>query len=142
MSLRRKHHQQEPEVPIILDFFEQRVVVDESTVKADAAGELRRTVPRQQASWNAMCRFRDDPEGEWRDCLMYDISSAGCGLRVFGLTPEEVHGRKLDVVIHVSGDVRNATAGMKDDLRIGIEFIGFEGDANFFESLDRSDTRW
>jgi|SRR5579862_8408449 len=105
--------------------------------------KLRRAVPRQPVDWNAKYRFQYDPVGEWRDCLVTDISTAGCGLRVFGLTAEEVQTRRIDVLVQLRGDVRNTAEGTENDLRLGVEFIDLAGDAaNYMASLKRTGTRW
>lgn len=68
---------------------------------------VQRVVPRQPVEWNAKYRFRDDPKSKWRDCRFADISSAGGGLRLFGVTAEEAAGRPIDVLVQLSGEVRS-----------------------------------
>src|SRR5579863_3304110 len=104
---------------------------------------LKRTVPRQPVDWKAKYRFQDEPEGYWRTCRLSDISPMGLGLRMFGVTPEDVHNERLQVIIQLSGDVRNAVAGMDNDVRVGIELVELATDAaKFVDSLKRSDARW
>jgi len=104
---------------------------------------LKRTVPRQPVDWKAKYRFQDEPEGYWRTCRLSDISPMGLGLRMFGVTPEDVHNERLEVIIQLSGDVRNAVAGMDNDVRVGIELVELATDAaKFVDSLKRSDARW
>ncbi|HLX78265.1 MAG TPA: PilZ domain-containing protein [Acidimicrobiales bacterium] len=118
----------------------------QSVVPAPAAlqaAQLRRSVPRQPVAWTAKCRLRGDPDGEWRVCLISDISPAGAGLRLAGVTPGEVKSRGIEVMIQLGGEVRNANQELEDVVRIGIEFADISGDAaDFLDSLKRSGTRW
>jgi len=108
---------------------------------------VQRVVPRQPVEWNAKYRFRDDPKSKWRDCRFADISSAGGGLRLFGVTAEEAEGRPIDVLVQLSGEVRSTVPtkkkSMKNDVRVGVEFVDIAGDAaKFVEELRRRGVRW
>ena len=105
--------------------------------------KLQRAVPRQPVDWEARYRFRNDPARQWHECRVSDISTAGAGLKIFDVEPQEIEGRKIDVQVQLSGEVRNVVTGMKKDLRVGIEFFELGADsAKFIDSLKRSDTRW
>src|SRR5579862_1018999 len=104
---------------------------------------FQRAVPRQPVDWIARFRFRNDPSGQWYECRVSDISTAGAGLKLFGVDPEELDGRKIDVQVQLSGEVRNVVTGMKRDVRVGVEFLELGGDsAKFIDSLRRTNTRW
>ena len=104
---------------------------------------LQRAVPRQPVEWKAKYRFHDGPAEQWRECRVADISTAGSGLKLFGVTPEEVEGREIEVLVHLSGEVRNTVAGMKKEVRAGVEFLNLSGEAaTFVDSLRRSHLRW
>ena len=107
----------------------------------DDAPKLQRAVPRSPVDWDAKYRFYDDPAGQWRDCRISDISTAGVRLKLFDITAEEMEGRRVEV--QLCGDVRHTETGMKKDVRAGIEFVDLAGDsAHFVDSLKRSDTQW
>src|SRR5579862_6238174 len=104
---------------------------------------MRRAIPRQPVDWVARYRLQDDATGYWRACRIADISTAGAGLRLFGVTREEVEGRTIDLSVPLGGEVRNTVEGADNDLRVGIEFVDLIGDSvNYVESLKRSDRRW
>jgi len=115
----------------------------ESPKSPPEATQPRRSMPRQPVDWMGRYRLQGDPAGYWRACRIADISTAGAGLRLFGVKREEVEGRTIDLSVQLSGDVRNIVDGTDNDLRVGIEFADLMGDSvNYVESLKRSATRW
>lgn len=102
----------------------------------------RRTVPRQPVNWNATYQFRDE-QGEWRLCVVSDISATGAGLHLVNAMPEPQEGQRVDIVVKLSGIVRNRAAGTNRGLRVGIEFEDVSGEAwSFVQSLRDSGVRW
>jgi hypothetical protein len=94
--------------------------------------ENRRRIHRQPAGWAASYRLADDPVGGWRDCRVVDISMLGLGITFEYPNPAELSGRLISVNlpgdgscvnVRLQGEIRNATATMSGDLRVGIEFI-------------------
>ena len=113
-----------------------------ASVEGDTT-KLQRAIPRQPVDWNARYRFNDEPAGPWRICRVADISTAGVGLRLFGITPDEPEDRPIEVLIQLRGEVRNTLPGTNNDVRAGVEFGSLSGDAaSFVDSLKRSDIRW
>lgn len=107
------------------------------------ATELRRTVPRLPVDWTARYRLHGDPMGHWRPCRITDISSAGAGLRLFGVTPDVVEGRKIEVSVQLCGEVRHAGPGTDNDVRVGIAFVDLGDEVEtFVDALKRSSRRW
>jgi len=110
---------------------------------AATKSELRRSVPRQPVDWNAKYRLHDGPAERWRACRVADISPAGSGLRLFGISADEAEGRAIDVLVELTGEVRNIVPSMKQDVRVGIEFVDLSGDAaQFVQSMRHSRVRW
>jgi hypothetical protein len=118
----------------------ERGPAEESTTQL----QVQRAVPRQPVEWSAKYRFQDSPpEERWRDCRIADVSTAGVRLRLFGIKPEEAEGREIDLLVQLSGGVRNIEPGMKKDVQVGVEFVELSGEAaRFVDSLKRSDFRW
>lgn len=110
---------------------------------ASSSRELQRAVPRQPVDWEARYRFRNDPSGQWHECRVSDISTAGAGLMLFDAEAEDLEGRDLVVQVQLNGSVRNVVTGMKRDVRVGIEFGDLQGDsASYVDALKRSRDRW
>jgi hypothetical protein len=95
--------------------------------------ENRRRVHRQPAGWAASYRFAGDPVAGWRDCRVIDISMLGVGITFDHPNPAELSGRLISVNlpgdgtcvnVRLQGEIKNATATMNRDLRVGIEFVG------------------
>jgi hypothetical protein len=95
--------------------------------------ENRRRVHRQPLGWAASYRLAGDPAGAWRDCRVVDISMLGVGITLDHPNPAELSGRLISVNlpgdgscvnVRLEGEIRNATATMSRDLRVGVEFIG------------------
>ena len=95
--------------------------------------ENRRREHRKPAGWAASYRLADDPVGTWHDCRVVDISMLGVGITFDHPNPAELSGRLITVNlpgggtcvnVRLQGEVKNATATMNRDIRVGIEFIG------------------
>ena len=161
--MRSKETREQPDGPSVLDILlDPRKAPEQSRRPAPMAGrdrgngsreaaepvendspKLQRAVPRQPVDWEARYRFRNDPSGQWHDCRISDISTAGAGLKIFDVSPEQIERRTIYVQVQLCGKVRNVVTGMKKDVRVGIEFVDLAGDAaNFVDSLKRSDARW
>jgi len=156
--MRSKEAPEQADGPSVLDILLDPQKVPEPSPRADPTHgaepgstesaerrptRFQRAVPRQPVDWVARFRFRNDPSGQWYECRVSDISTAGAGLKLFGIEPEKLEGRKIDVQVQLSGEVRNIVTGMKKDVRIGVEFLDLGGDsAKFVDSLKRTNTRW
>jgi len=117
-------------------------VARDSTPSQDTP-QFRRAVPRQPVDWVARFRLHDDPTGYWRACRISDISTAGAGLKLFGVSSEDLDGRTIDVSVQLVGEVRNTVEGTDNDTRVGIEFVDLAADpSSYVESLKHSETRW
>jgi len=94
--------------------------------------ETRRRLHRQSVGWAASYRLAGEPVGVWRDCRVVDISTLGVGITVDHPNPSELSGRLVSVNlpgdgscvnVRLEGEIRNATATMGRDIRVGIEFV-------------------
>ncbi len=94
--------------------------------------ETRRRLHRQSVGWAASYRLAGEPDGAWRDCRVVDISMLGLGITFDHPNPSELSGRLISVNlpgdgscvnVRLEGEIRNATATMGRDIRVGIEFI-------------------
>lgn len=95
--------------------------------------ERRRRVPRVAAGWPGKYRVEDDPQSDWDNCQMIDISVVGVGLELFGDVPEDLTGHRLavevqtpvgaSVSIRLVGEVRNTAKGARGGTRAGMEFV-------------------
>src|SRR5580704_17607701 len=84
-------------------------------------GQIRRLVPRQLTDWHGKYMFEEDPERQWRDCQVLDISSAGAGLELFKTTPDQCLGTRI--VLALRADLRYTAPGRNDGLRVGVQFV-------------------
>jgi hypothetical protein len=72
--------------------------------------------------------------GEWKDCMVLDLSALGVGVSVNGAVPDELMGQwivlevqmPVGVSVHVrlQGEVRHAAHDLWGDTRVGVEFNG------------------
>ena len=94
--------------------------------------ETRRRLGRRSVGWAASYRLAGEPGGVWRDCRVVDISMLGLGITFDHPNPSELSGRLISVNlpgdgscvnVRLEGEIRNATATMGRDIRVGIEFI-------------------
>ena len=106
---------------------------------ADGIGSAgRRRVPRQGAGWPGSYRLEDDPESEWGECQILDVSVFGAGIEIFGPVQDDLVGHKITVDARTSdggsaslrfvGVVRNVRPGPSGQIRTGIEFSGLSED--------------
>lgn len=95
--------------------------------------ENRRRVHRQPAGWAASYRLEGDPAAAWLECRIVDISMLGIGITFDHPNPRELSGRLISVSlpgdgncvnVRLDGEIKNATATMSRDVRVGIEFVG------------------
>ncbi len=84
--------------------------------------ELRRLLPRHFTDWQGKYMIEDDPDELWRDCRVVDMSSAGAGLELLGVRPEELPGHKIILAVQLRGEVRNFRPGRNEGMRVGIQF--------------------
>jgi len=99
--------------------------------------QLLRYLPRHPIDWVVRFRLQGDMPGSWRACRISDISSAGAGMRIFGVTREALEGATIDISVQLCGEVRNIVDGTEDDLRVGVEFVDPLGDSvDYVESLN------
>jgi hypothetical protein len=94
--------------------------------------ENRRRLHRQPAGWSASYQLAGEQVTGWRDCRVVDISMLGLGITVDHPNPSELVGRLISVNlpgdgscvnVRLEGEIKNASATMGRDLRVGIEFI-------------------
>lgn len=103
----------------------------------------RRILPRQPTSWAGRYAFEDDPDRVWRPCRVVDVSSAGAGVELAGVTEEQVRGHRLVVEVELRGDVRNSAATRAGGVRVGLQFAELGDGADVYvESLADIDARW
>jgi hypothetical protein len=105
--------------------------------------KLRRLLPRQFADWHGKYMIEGDPEERWRECRVVDMSSAGAGIELLDVSPEETKGRRIALAVHLSGEVRHAKPGREDSLRVGIQFVDLtEAERTYLESLAHLRALW
>jgi PilZ domain len=96
--------------------------------------ELRRRAPRVATSgWQGKYVLEDDPQPDWAECVVLDISLIGVGLELVAGTSKDLIGHRLvvqvqsplgnSVSLRLVGQVRNASPGQQGT-RVGIEFVG------------------
>ncbi|HEY5383804.1 MAG TPA: PilZ domain-containing protein [Acidimicrobiales bacterium] len=94
--------------------------------------ENRRRLHRQPAGWAASDQLAGEQAAGWRDCRVVDISMLGLGITVDHPDPSELTGRLVSVNlpsdgscvnVRLEGQIKNASATMGRDIRVGVEFI-------------------
>lgn len=94
--------------------------------------ENRRRLERRPAGWAASYQLAGEQALGWRDCRVVDISMLGLGITFAHPAPSELTGRLVSVNlpgegscvnVRLEGQIKNATATMSRDIRVGIEFI-------------------
>jgi hypothetical protein len=104
---------------------------------------LRRILPRQFADWSGTYLFEDEPEQQWRNCRVLDVSSAGAGLELQGLKPGEMVGSRILLAIHLRGDLRSAQPTSPGQQRAGIQFVNLtSGEREYLDSLAELQATW
>jgi hypothetical protein len=101
--------------------------------------EFRRRVPRiATTSWSGRYVVEDDPEAEWRECRVLDISVLGVALELFATHSDDdsalLVGHRLVILVQapvgesisvrLMGTVRNVGGGAQGGTRVGLEFVG------------------
>jgi len=92
---------------------------------------MRRHALRQTASWEGSYLVEGDPETNWRECRIIDISMLGLGLILDHATPDALVGRAISVEVAVidnsvnfrlAGTITHAAPTLRGAVRIGVEF--------------------
>jgi len=101
--------------------------------------EFRRRVPRiATTSWSGRYVVEDDPESEWRECRVLDVSVLGVGLELFPTDSDNdsslLVGHRLVILVQapvgesisvrLMGTVKNVGSGAQGEIRVGLEFVG------------------
>ncbi len=94
----------------------------------------RRRGPRQGACWSGRYKAEGDRRGQWRECLVVNISPLGVGLDLDGPIPKDLIGRRIAVEFHMPsgmsvnicliGEIRHVASDVRGGARIGMEFVG------------------
>jgi len=109
----------------------------------DVMHELRRLLPRQFTDWQGKYMIEDDPDELWRDCRVIDMSSAGAGLELLGVRPEELPGHKILLAVQFRGEVRNSAPSGNDGMRVGIQFSNLTPEEReYLDSLVELKAAW
>jgi hypothetical protein len=105
--------------------------------------QIRRLLPRQFADWRAKCMFAEDADKQWHECRVVDVSTAGAGILLPAMTPEDVVGTGVLLAVHLSGELRNVGPGRNGGLRVGIQFADLtEEERKYLDSLAELHTAW
>jgi hypothetical protein len=101
--------------------------------------EFRRRVPRiATTSWSGRYIVEDDPESEWMECRVLDISVLGVGLELFPIDSHDDAGQLVghrlvvqvqapvgeSISVRLTGTVKNVGSGAEGGIRTGLEFVG------------------
>jgi hypothetical protein len=94
--------------------------------------ENRRRLHRRPAGWAASYQLVGEQTSGWQDCRVVDISVLGLGISFDHPNSAELVGRLVSVnlpgdgscvKVRLEGQIRNASATMSRDIRVGIEFV-------------------
>jgi hypothetical protein len=101
--------------------------------------EFRRRVPRiATTSWSGRYIVEDDPESEWMECRVLDISVLGVGLELIPIDSDDDSGRLVgrqlviqvqvlvgeSISVRLMGTVKNVGSSAQGGIRTGLEFVG------------------
>jgi PilZ domain len=95
--------------------------------------DFRRRAPRHPAGWIGLCQIQDEPEDEFRECRVLDISELGLGIVLHHPLGVGLLGRHISVesptagasvTIKLEGEVRYAIPVDDDAVRLGLRFFG------------------
>jgi PilZ domain len=100
--------------------------------------DRRRRTPRVVTpGWPGRYVIEDEPDSEWGDCRVLDLSVAGVGLELLSahaVAPDRLVGHRLvvhlrspagdSVALRLVGEVRNVSPGPEGGVRAGLEFVG------------------
>ena len=105
--------------------------------------KLRRTLPRLFVNWSATYLIEGNPEGQWHDCRVIDISSVGAGLELLDARPEATEGQRIVVAVQLSGEIRHSQLTDEGHLRVGTQFLGLTDEERvYLTSLTKLDAHW
>jgi PilZ domain len=116
--------------------------------------EFRRRVPRVAADgWSGRYIIEDDPDSNWSDCRVLDISVIGVGLELFGDASFDLVGHRLvvqvqapvgeSVSLRLAGRVMNQSKGPQSGTRAGLEFVGLsEAERSILKVLEIMKVAW
>jgi hypothetical protein len=105
--------------------------------------QMRRTLPRQPVSWPGKYRIEGDPEGQWRQCRLADISMLGAGVELSDATSDETAERHIVVTVELRGTIKNTVPRKGRRARVGIQFDELADDERvYLESLAIVDAHW
>ncbi len=106
-------------------------------------GELRRLLPRQLTDWRGKCLFEDEPDQQWRDCRVLDVSSAGAAVELLNMSPGELVGSRMLLAVHLRGELRHFQGTDSGRLRAGIQFVDLsDSERIYLESLEELQATW
>ncbi len=87
--------------------------------------------------------FEEDPEHQWRDCRVVDVSSAGAGVELIDTGEDEIIGGRMLLAVHLRGELRNIGAGRNQRLRAGIQFVDLtDGERAYLDSFAELQVAW
>jgi len=105
--------------------------------------QLRRALPRQFADWGGTYIIESDPDMQWRDCRVIDISSMGAGFELLDAPRQATEGERIFVAVHLRGEIRNARPTHQGRLRVGTQFVDIaDEDRVSLRSLTGLDVCW
>jgi len=105
--------------------------------------QLRRLLPRQFVDWGGSYLVESDPEGQWRDCRVIDVSSAGAGMELVDAPWEAAEGSHILIAIHLRGEIRHTGPPQGDRLRIGTQFVDLtDAQRKYLASFTDVEARW
>lgn len=95
--------------------------------------EPRRRSPRVPIrGWNGRCAVLDDPEPQWAECQVVDISLIGAGLDIWSDSDDDLTGCRLafevwpphgeSMVFRLTGRVNRVSRESAFHRRVGLEF--------------------
>jgi hypothetical protein len=105
--------------------------------------QIRRLLPRQFTDWRGKYMFEADPDHQWRDRRVLDVSSAGTGLELAETSEDKIMGNQIIVAIHLRGELRNTGPARNNGLRAGIQFVDLTNEERaYIESLAELQIAW
>ena len=91
----------------------------------------RRRTPRIPTDWLGRCKLEDQPETDWRECKVVDISLLGAGVEIVGAVLYDMVGERIEVKVEppvgrsVILDLFGVVKNQKDLVgrtKVGLEF--------------------
>jgi hypothetical protein len=72
-----------------------------------------------------------------------DISTAGTGLELLDIDPDQAIGRQVTVAVKLQGTVRNASGNTDEGFRFGLQFVELTtAEQMFLKSVARPQANW